>query len=146
MEAKGVNGTVEFDGTFVTMKRTVAIARMTVGKVDKRIPVAQITAVQWKPPSTLIRGFILFTLAGGIENKARFGKQTVNAAGDENSVVVGKTQKNEFEELREAIESQIAVRPAPPRWHRHRPPRSMQHHEIPPTNSESWASFTTPGC
>jgi hypothetical protein len=60
VEAKGVNGTVEFDGDFVTIKRTGTLARMTVGKGDKRIPVAQITAVQWKPPSALIRGFISF--------------------------------------------------------------------------------------
>jgi hypothetical protein len=120
IECKGINGTVEFDGSFVTIKRTGALARMTVGKGEKRIPLSQITAVQWKQPSQLIRGFISFTIAGGIENKRGFGKQTVAAAKDENAVVVGHTQVTEFLELRSAIEAAIAdhhapsTRPAPP--------------------------------
>jgi hypothetical protein len=113
MECKGINGTVAFDGTFVTIKRTGTLARMTVGKGDKRIPVAEITAVQWKPPGHLIRGFIAFTLAGGIENRSRVGKQTVDAAKDQNSVVIGHTQQAGFAELRKAIEAVIAARYAP---------------------------------
>jgi hypothetical protein len=114
MECKGVNGTVEFDGTFVTIKRTGAMARMTAGKGDKRIPVSEINAVQWKPPGTFVRGFISFTVAGATEVKSRVGSRTFDAATDENSVVVGKSQKEEFLDLRQAIEAQIAARSAPP--------------------------------
>jgi len=32
MECEGITGTVDFDGTFVTIKRTGAMARMTVGQ------------------------------------------------------------------------------------------------------------------
>jgi hypothetical protein len=114
MECKGINGTVEFDGTFVTLKRTGLLARSTVGKGEKRIPVASITAVRWKPPSRLIRGFIAFTVAGGIENRSGLGRATVDAAKDENAVVVGYTQEAGFLQLRDAIEAAIAAKVGPP--------------------------------
>ena len=37
---------------------------MTAGKGEKRIPAASITAVQWKQPGAMVRGFIQFTMAG----------------------------------------------------------------------------------
>jgi hypothetical protein len=113
MECKGINGTVEFDGAVVTIKRIGAMARMTVGKGEKRIPIGNVMAVRWKPPSRLIRGFIAFTVAGGIENRSGFGKATVDAAKDENAVVVGHTQESEFLELRDAIETAITAQNGP---------------------------------
>ena len=50
IEAKGHNGQVAFDGDFVTINRKGFFARTSVGKGDKRIPVASIAAVQWKEP------------------------------------------------------------------------------------------------
>jgi hypothetical protein len=113
MECKGINGTLEFDGAVVTIKRTGAMARMTVGKGEKRIPIGNIMAVRWKPPSRLIRGFIGFTVAGGIENRSGFGKATVEAAKDENSVIVGYTQESEFLQLRDAIETTLTAQNDP---------------------------------
>jgi hypothetical protein len=46
------------------------------------------TAVQWKPPSKLVRGFVSFTIAGSVETTRGFEKQIVNAAKDDNAVVV----------------------------------------------------------
>lgn len=112
-EAKGVNGQVSFDGSIVTISRKGVMARTTVGKGDKRIPVSSITAVEWKPPSALIRGFIGFTIPGGNENRSTFGKRTVDAAKDENSVVVGKSHVEEFDVLRAAIEAALAGQTAP---------------------------------
>jgi hypothetical protein len=45
-EVQGRNGTVIFDGQFVTIQRTGFMARATLGKGEKRIPVASITAVE----------------------------------------------------------------------------------------------------
>ena len=45
-------------------------------------------AVQWKEPTVLFRGFIAFTLAGGIEKQSRYAHRTRDAIHDENSVVL----------------------------------------------------------
>jgi hypothetical protein len=45
--AKGKTGEVSFDGRFVTITRTRALAMLTVGRGEKRIPIRSITAVQW---------------------------------------------------------------------------------------------------
>lgn len=109
IQANGINGQVTFDGQFVTLSRKGVMARMTIGKSEKRIPVSSINAVQWKPPSRLVRGFIQFTVSSGKEPRSRFGKQTVDASKDENSVVVGWTQIEEFTALRDTVEAAIAA-------------------------------------
>ncbi len=109
-EYKGVNGTVSFDGTFVTIKRTGPIGRFWLGKGEKRIPLNQIVAVQWKQPG-FVNGFIAFTITGAIETRAGFGRQTIAAATkDENAVIVNQGQASDFQKLREAIEEAIATR------------------------------------
>lgn len=110
---QGYNGTVSFDGDFVTIQRKGAFARLTIGKGDKRIPVSSISSVQWKPPGAMVNGFISFSLAGGNEKQSRFGSQTSAAANDENSVIVSKKQGPDFERLRAAIEQAIAERGRP---------------------------------
>jgi hypothetical protein len=62
ISAKGHNGTVHFDGRFVTIERTGFLARASVGKGTKRIPITSIQAIQWKPPGMLVNGYIEFTL------------------------------------------------------------------------------------
>ena len=111
--AKGHTGTITFDGDFVTISRTGFLARTTIGKGEKRIPVGSITAVQWKPPGAIVNGFISFTVAGGNESRSRFGSQTNDAVRDENSVIVIKKQADSFLALRSAIEQAIANRSAP---------------------------------
>ena len=49
LQVRGHNGTVTYDGQFVTIARTGFLARATVGKGEKRIPLRHITAVQLKP-------------------------------------------------------------------------------------------------
>jgi hypothetical protein len=86
------------------------LGRLTAGKGEKRIPVSSITGVEWKPAGMAVRGFIRFTVPGGRERTSRFGQRTQAAARDENSVVLGVTQKKDFEFLREAVEAVIASR------------------------------------
>src|SRR3712207_6361491 len=113
--AKGHNGTVTFDGDIVTIERTGFLARTSVGKGTKRIPVSSITAVQWKPAGGMVNGFISFTVGGGNEARSRFGSQTLDASRDENSVVITKKQMPNFEQLRTAVQHALAQRhrPAP---------------------------------
>lgn len=113
LEVKGHNGTVVWDGDFVTIKRTGFLARASVGKGEKRIPLGSITAVQWKPAGGVMNGFIQFTLGGGNESRSRFGAQTTDAAKDENSVIFVKKQMPGFEALRTTIETAIADRGRP---------------------------------
>ncbi|MER7251590.1 DUF4429 domain-containing protein [Kribbella sp. NPDC000426] len=114
MEVKGHNGTVVWDGTFITIRRKGFLARATIGKGEKRIPVGSVTAVQWKPAGALVNGFIQFTLGGGNEARSRFGAQTMDAVHDENSVIFVKNQMRAFDALRSEIEQAIAARYAPP--------------------------------
>src|SRR5262245_58161490 len=98
LEAKGHNGQVTFDGNFVTITRKGFLGRASVGKGEKRLPVATITSVQWKPPGSMVNGYISFTVAGATERRSKFGRQTRDAVHDENAVVVRKSQAEQFEE------------------------------------------------
>lgn len=104
MKVKGHNGSIEFDGQFVTITREGFLARMAHGKGEKRIAVRSISAVQLKPPNALVNGFIQFTLSGGSEKNAMKGNRTMAAGQDENSVLITKQQLPEFEALRAEIE------------------------------------------
>lgn len=113
VSAKGHNGTVTFDGAFVTIRRTGFLARASVGRGEKRIPLASITAVQWKQPGALVNGFIAFTLGGGNEKQSKFGSQTTDAVHDENAVIVTKAQTAQFEALRLAVDTALRGHHAP---------------------------------
>jgi hypothetical protein len=80
------------------------------GKGFKAHSRSGITAVQMKPAGMGVRGFIQLTFAGGNETRSRFGKQSVDAAKDENSVLFTKKQQPAFEEVRTAIEVAIQGR------------------------------------
>ena len=112
--ANGHNGQVTFDGTFVTITRSGFLARATVGKGEKRLPIGSITGVQWKPASAMVNGFIQFTVPGGNEVRSHVGSQTRSAGQDENSVIFMRKQSAEFEALRAAVEQAIATRQSPP--------------------------------
>lgn len=113
MEAKGKTGRITFDGQYITITRDTFLARSTVGKGEKRLHVAQISGVQWKPAGAVVNGFIQFTVPGGNERRSRLGSQTNDAAHDENSVVFTKKQQPAFEELRQALDVAISAQHAP---------------------------------
>lgn len=109
LEVKGYNGTVTFDGRTVMIIRKGFLARASVGKGEKQIPLAHLTAVQFKPAGPVMNGFIQFTVGGGDERRSRFGSQTRDATRDENSVTFFYAQRKAFEELRDAVNSALAV-------------------------------------
>ena len=109
--AKGHNGRVTFDGQLVTLSRKGFIARTQVGKGEKRIPIKQIVAVQWKPAG-LLMGYIQFTISGGNEVRSQFGRQNFDANRDENSVTFMRYDQAPFETLRSAVESAIGAAPS----------------------------------
>ena len=123
LRARGHTGTVRLDAHFVTIIRKGFLARGSVGKGEKRIPISSITSVQFKPAGPVVNGFIQFTLGGGNEGRSRFGHQTVDAARDENSVVFHRRQSAQFAELRDAVEKAIAARH---RAHAHSPASAQE--------------------
>jgi len=100
--AKGNTGTISFNGQVVSITREGALARMSFGNGEKRIPVHSITAVQLKPASVWSNGFIQLSLVGGIE------RGRLNATNDENSIVFWPKQQADFERVRDEIEAAIA--------------------------------------
>jgi hypothetical protein len=108
IEAKGYSGEVQFDGNWVTISRTRLIGRSTVGRGNKRIPLASIVSVQWKPATSMFAGFIQFETAGQGGTRSRSGRQTQDAMKDENSVVFRSGALPAFQALREAVEQALA--------------------------------------
>lgn len=113
-QAVGMNGELAFDGQFVTLSRNSRYARMTVGRGEKRIPIGEITAVQWKDARAFVRGFIEFTIAGGNENRSRFGRQAKDQMKNENGIVFTVDQAPPFRALRAAIEAAMVAIASPP--------------------------------
>lgn len=102
--AKGVNGSIEFDGQFVTITR-----KGFGNRGSKSVPIASIGAVQVKPPSTLVNGFIQFSVAGEVTRSSGGVGRMSDAANDENAVIFTKKQGEQFELLRAAVlEAQAA--------------------------------------
>jgi hypothetical protein len=66
------------------------------------------------PAGPVINGFIQFTLPGGNERRSEFGKQTFDAAGDENSIVFTQAQESYFLAFRDAVEAALNARHNPP--------------------------------
>lgn len=110
LEAKGYGGSVTFDGQFVEIKRS-GLGRLVVGKGTKRIHVRHISSIQVKPAGPMTNGFIQFSMSGGDERRSQFGRQTFDAAGDENSMIFTRKQQPAFEQLRRAIEDAMSVPP-----------------------------------
>jgi hypothetical protein len=106
--AKGYNGTATLDRGMVTITRTGFAARTLIGSGSRAIPVSRIAVVQFVPARVGFRGFIQFTIAGDIEQRAAFGRRTAAAHHDENTVVFARRQQGQFEQLRDAIQRVIA--------------------------------------
>ncbi len=104
LSAVGIAGQIEADDTFVTIKRQGARAKLNHGlKGDKRIPIASISAVQFKPAG-LTAGYIQFSLVGGVENRAGL----LAGGNDENTVQFKSRQQADFEAIRDHVETTIA--------------------------------------
>jgi hypothetical protein len=104
---------VTFDG------HTITINRPKSGFVDRgtrTIPIAQVTAVQFKPAGMMTGGYIRFVIPGTLEHRGhRTGALQTDVLKDENAVPFGGKQQAQFEALKDAVENAIAGRgPAGP--------------------------------
>lgn len=109
IRAEGHNGQIAFDGYTVTITRKGFLARASVGKGEKSIPLASVVSVQWKPAGGLVNGFLQLETAGQGGTRSRAGSQTTNAARDENSVIFTRRQMPQFEQLRMAVDQALTA-------------------------------------
>ncbi|OKL46805.1 hypothetical protein BSR28_05035 [Boudabousia liubingyangii] len=111
---KGVNGQIDFDGQKVTITREGFMARASQGRSSKVLHLHQIAAVQYKPPSRLVNGFIQFSVSGELSEKVALkGQRTKAAAQDENAVILWHKHKEEAEALVDAINDALAAQHQP---------------------------------
>jgi hypothetical protein len=116
LSAKGYGGQLSFDGSFVTVTSKGFFGRPAPhGQGEKRIPIASVNAVRWKPAGLVVNGYLALTLAGDLEKQSGSGAQTHKAGQNVNSVVFTKKHQREFEQIRDEIEAAIAARRAPSR-------------------------------
>ena len=111
LKAKSIGGTVIVDDTWVTIQRKGALAKATHGftKGEKRIPIASITAVEFKKPGAT-NGYIRFTVPGVIERSRTKG---VFDANDENAVMFTTFALAQFTTIRDHVETAIPHGAAP---------------------------------
>jgi len=103
MLVSGGNGQIDFDGKRVKIMRKGLLAVATQGfKGEKVIPIANIISVQFKLPGFLANGYIQFATASGEGSRG-----LMEATSDENTVFFEKKDKEEFTNLRDAVELAI---------------------------------------
>lgn len=112
MFADGSNGSVEFDGSSIIIRRKGLANKLTQGfQGDKHIPLRSITAVQFRPAGSMMAGMIQFSILGGRE----FRGGMLEATKDENAVMFSREQEQAFAELRNTVQQRIneGERPGP---------------------------------
>ena len=108
IEAKGLGGTVTFDGRMVRIERTGLFARNTVGKGEKSFPLVAIGGIRFKAATWLNNGYIKFVVMGGADKGSIVGRQYLDAAVNENAVVFRRRDNEAFVALQRAIETALA--------------------------------------
>lgn len=105
INAKGLNGTVSFDGQFVTI--------VTTTKEEKRIPVSQISEVRFRAADASMFGyspvgFIQFIFPGVEEQEVpRSGIMSLKDISKGNVITHNKKHLSAMEAIRDAVEQAI---------------------------------------
>ena len=117
MRANGLNGSVEFDGQTLTIRRGGFAGQ---GRGEKVIPLSAIGAVQLRKPSFGLAStdgaWSVSVMGEAQSSESRRGRGNARKQGrfDENTIILGSWHVKAFETLGEAIESaRVAPPPAP---------------------------------
>ena len=102
-----------YDGMVLVLHRKGFLERLNVGKGEKRIPARSITSMQLKPAGALVSGFMQIGLGGANELRSTFGRQSIDAVKDENSMMFTPREQPQFERLRDRIQADLGVQQAP---------------------------------
>lgn len=104
MFADGSNGSVEFTGDSIIIRRKGLANKLTQGfQGEKHIPLRSITAVQFRPSGSMMVGMIQFSILGGRE----FRGGMLEATKDENAVMFARDQEPAFAALRHTVQERI---------------------------------------
>lgn len=104
MFADGSNGSVEFAGDSIIIRRKGLANKLTQGfQGDKHIPLRSVTAVQFRSAGSMMAGMIQFSILGGRE----FRGGMLEATKDENAVMFTREQEPAFAALRHTVQQRI---------------------------------------
>src|SRR5437867_1834000 len=94
---KGVNGQLEVDDTWITIRRQGLQALALDGgrRGERRIPLANVTSVELKKPGAT-RGYIRFSVPGAVETRGAVRAATA----DDNAVLFSRRHAEEFYAIR----------------------------------------------
>ncbi|MFN5952824.1 MAG: DUF4429 domain-containing protein [Dolichospermum sp.] len=107
-DIEGSNGQIRLTRNRIIISRKGTTAFMTQGlKGDKEIPISRITAIQFKRADALTKGYLQFSIQGGIESRGG----VFEAVTDENTVMFTELEQSEFEEVKRYINSVIDGEP-----------------------------------
>ncbi|WP_292731597.1 DUF4429 domain-containing protein [Nostoc sp. JL31] len=107
-EIEGSNGQIRLTHNRIIISRKGTTAFITQGlKGDKEIPISRITAMQFKRADALTKGYLQFSIQGGIESKGG----VFAAVSDENTVMFSELEQLEFEEIKRYVNSVIDTDP-----------------------------------
>jgi hypothetical protein len=107
-DIEGSNGQVRLTPNRIIISRKGVTAFMTQGlKGDKEIPISRITAVQFKRADAFTKGYLQFSIQGGIESRGG----VFAAVSDENSIMFNELEQAEFEEVKRYVNSVIDDEP-----------------------------------
>lgn len=115
ISAKARSGQMSFDGQFVTITREGFMAKSLHGSGGgtKSIPVRSIGAVQFKPATSMVHGYIQLSISGENAKGFRGGSisgisRNTDISKDENSILFAKKVTEDFDALANAIRAAIA--------------------------------------
>ena len=105
MDARASDATLELYENKVRIVRKKGMSNLILhgAKGDKEISIRSISSIQFKRPSTWTGGYIQFTFMGGKEAKGGI----LEATSDENSIIFGPRELQDFERIKEAIEKRM---------------------------------------
>jgi Domain of unknown function (DUF4429) len=107
-QANGSNGQIRLTRNRVIISRRGFWGFVSQGLAgEKEIPISRITAIQFKRQDAYTKGYLQFSIPGGIESKGG----VFNAASDENTVLFTDIQQADFEEVKRYVDSVIDNEP-----------------------------------
>ncbi|MBE9233877.1 DUF4429 domain-containing protein [Cuspidothrix issatschenkoi LEGE 03284] len=107
-DIEGSNGQIRLTRNRIIISRKGTTSFITQGlKGDKEIPISRITAIQFKRADALTKGYLQFSIQGGIESRGG----VFAAVTDENTVMFTELEESEFEEVKRYINSVVDGEP-----------------------------------
>jgi len=103
LRAKGINGQIAFDGAIVTITREGFMGRTTHGRSAKSLAAKSIGSVQYKRATSLVNGWVQFSVSGESAIRERLGSKHQDLSKDENAILFRKSALADFDAVVAAI-------------------------------------------